>query len=404
MTRFWGLTIRRFWLATILTVVTGSVAVVDLRAQSPAEPVALWPGKAPGAVGDEDQDRPTLTAYPAPKEIRTGAAVVICPGGGYAVLATDHEGHQVAQWFNSIGVQAYVLKYRLGRRYQHPIPLTDVQRAIRWVRHHAAEEGLSPRRIGVMGFSAGGHLASTAATHFDAGDAQAADPIERLSCRPDFAVLGYPVISFTAPFGHSGSKRNLLGDEPDPKLVEALSNERQVTPETPPSFLFHTSEDRGVPPDNSIVFYQACVKAGVPAELHLYQFGPHGVGLAHGDPVVFTWKDRLADWLQTNGLLVDCERAPVEGTIQVAGKPLRWGSVTFTSMVSPRHPVAWAMVSNGKYQIPAGRGAVVGPCRIEVRDLGAVEPRVTLPEVRLMAVEAPRTITKERNTVDLALP
>jgi acetyl esterase/lipase len=199
-------------------------------------------------------------------------------------------------------VTAFVLKYRLGPKYHHPVELGDAQRAIRTVRSKASEYRLLPDRIGIMGFSAGGHLASTAGTHFDAGDASAADPIDRLSSRPDFLVLCYPVISF-GQFAHQGSKRNLLGENPDPKLVESLSNETQVTAQTPPTFLFHTTTDAAVPVENSVMFYAALRKAGVPAELHIYERGPHGVGLAQTDEALSSWPARLADWLRVHGLL-----------------------------------------------------------------------------------------------------
>jgi len=214
-----------------------------------AEPqtIVLWPEGAPGAVGNEDADRPTLTVYLPPAERAVPTGVVVCPGGGYAKLAMDHEGRQVAEWLNSLGVAAFVLKYRLGPRYRHPAPLEDAKRALRLVRSRAGEFRIAPDRIGVWGFSAGGHLASTLATHFDAGNPAAADPIERVSCRPDFAILAYPVISFASEYAHKGSRRNLLGDNPDPALVENLSNEKQVTAQTPPTFLFHTNEDQGVP-------------------------------------------------------------------------------------------------------------------------------------------------------------
>ncbi|HLH16284.1 MAG TPA: alpha/beta hydrolase [Bryobacteraceae bacterium] len=228
---------------------------------------------------------------------------MVCPGGGYSHLAMDHEGDQVARWLNSLGVAAFVLKYRLGPKYHHPVELGDAQRAIRTVRARAEAYRVMPDRVGIMGFSAGGHLASTAATHFDGGNAMAADPIDRASSRPDFAVLCYPVISFTTPYVHRGSLRALLGDTPDPKLVENLSNELQVTAQTPPTFLFHTSDDPVVPVENSILFYQALRKAGVPAELHVYEHGPHGVGLAATDATLGTWPARLADWLRVRGLL-----------------------------------------------------------------------------------------------------
>ena len=197
---------------------------------NPAEPVVmpLWDGAAPGAQGTEDADRPTLTLYRANGR-GAGTAVIVAPGGGYGNLAMNHEGRQVANWLNSVGVTAFVLKYRLGPKYRHPIELGDAQRAIRLVRTRAQEFGVLPDRIGIFGFSAGGHLASTAATHFDKGDATSADAIERAGSRPDFAILGYPVISFDPAITHAGSLRMLLGDKPDPALVKLLSNELQVT-------------------------------------------------------------------------------------------------------------------------------------------------------------------------------
>ncbi len=260
----------------------------------------LWPNGAPGALGNEEADRPALTIYlPRSNGVRSG--VVVCPGGGYQMLALDHEGKQIAAWLNARGVAAFVLRYRLGPRYHHPIELGDAQRALRLVRYHAADYGIEPDRIGIWGFSAGGHLASTAGTHFDAGQPGAADPIDRMGSRPDFMILAYPVISFVTPYVHRGSMRNLLGDDPDPKLAASLSNETQVTRETPPTFLFHTNSDTGVPAENSVLFYLALRKAGVPAELHIYERGEHGVGLALTDPVLSSWSRRLAEWMKLHG-------------------------------------------------------------------------------------------------------
>ena len=259
----------------------------------------LWPGGAPGAVGTDDLDKPSLSIFLPPAGRATGSAVVVCPGGGYGFLAVDHEGKQIAQWLNSMGIAAFMLKYRLGPRYHHPAPLLDAQRAIRTVRSRAAEFGISPDSIGIWGFSAGGHLASSASTHFDAGDPKAADPIDRVSSRPDFAILAYPVISFTTEYTHKGSRENLLGKDPDPKLVEYLSSEKQVTRDTPPTFLFHTDEDVVVPPENSVLYYLALRKAGVPAEMHVFQRGPHGVGLAATDQTLVVWQQVLANWLRT---------------------------------------------------------------------------------------------------------
>jgi acetyl esterase/lipase len=260
------------------------------NAQDPTT-VLLWPDGAPGAVGSEDIDKPTLTIFLPIKGQASGTGIVVCPGGGYAHLATNHEGRQVANWLNSLGVAAFVLTYRLGPRYHHPIELGDAQRAIRMVREHAAEYGVAPDRVGIMGFSAGGHLASTAATHFGEGD------------RPDFAILGYPVISMSSPYAHKGSVQSLLGDKPDPKLAEHLSNELQVTAQTPPTFIFHTTEDKTVPVENSVLFYLALRKAGVPAEMHIFERGPHGVGLALNNPVLAMWPELLANWLRSRELL-----------------------------------------------------------------------------------------------------
>ncbi len=269
----------------------------------------LWPDGAPGAVGTEAADKPSLTVYLPPTDKATGTAVVVCPGGGYAVLAVDHEGKQIAEWLNDRGVAAFVFRYRIAPRYRHPAPLQDAQRAIRTVRTRAKEWGVDPSRIGIWGFSAGGHLASTAGTHFDAGNSEAKDPVERASSRPDFMILAYPVITFEPPHGHGGSRNNLLGKEPDPKLVESLCNHKQVTAQTPPTFLFHTNEDAGVVPENSILFYLALRQAKVPAELHIYEKGKHGVGLAVKDPVLSSWGDRLADWMKGRGLLKASSRA-----------------------------------------------------------------------------------------------
>jgi acetyl esterase/lipase len=214
----------------------------------------------------------------------------------------DHEGVQIAAWLNNLGISAYVLKYRLGPKYHYPIELWDAQRAIRYVRSHAVDFGIHPDRIGIWGFSAGGHLASTVATHFASSDGEA-DPIDRQSDRPDFAILSYPVITMLEPYVHLGSRRNLLGDKPDPALVQLLSNELQVTTRTPPTFLFHTTEDQVVPVENSVNYYLALRKAGVPVEMHIYQKGKHGVGLAAADPILRAWPGQLAAWLRLQGFL-----------------------------------------------------------------------------------------------------
>ena len=264
----------------------------------------LWPNGAPGAKGDKDADKPTLTVFLPEKEKANGTAVVICPGGGYQHLAVDHEGIQIAEWLNSLGVAGFVLEYRhKGRGYMHPAPLQDAQRAIRTIRANAAQWNVSPAKVGIIGFSAGGHLASTAGTHFDKGDPQSADPIEKASCRPDFMILCYPVIAFGEPYTHQGSQNNLIGKDAPAELVKSLSNEKQVTPETPPTFLFSTDEDKTVPPENSVQFYLALRKAKVPAELHVYQKGGHGQGLAKKIPGTSNWSKDCEDWMRNQKLL-----------------------------------------------------------------------------------------------------
>jgi pectinesterase len=277
---------------------TGTASFTNMS-EAIQTPIVLWPGGAPGAAGKDPVDVPTLTPFLPLKEKATGAAIIVCPGGGYTHLA-DHEGAPVAQWLNSIGITAFVLKYRLGPRYHHPAPLQDAARAIRLVRARAAEWKIDPERVGILGFSAGGHLASTLATHFDAGDASARDSIERLSSRPSLAILIYPVITMRDKT-HAGSKKNLLGDNPSAELVTLLSNEEQVTKETPPSFLVHTMTDTAVPFENSLMFVTALRKAGVPVEFHLYERGPHGFGLGRDDPILSTWPARCADWLRVHG-------------------------------------------------------------------------------------------------------
>ncbi len=287
---------RMIWLVLVAGVV-GAGWTNRVMATSP-EVLLLWPNGAPGAKGQGDADKPSLTIYPAPADKATGMAIVVCPGGGYAHLAMGHEGQDVARWLNSIGVSAFILKYRHAPQYQHPAPLQDAQRALRTVRARAAEWKINPKRIGIWGFSAGGHLASTAGTHFDDGNAKSADPIERVSCRPDFLILAYPVITLKPPYAHMGSRNNLLGKNPDPKLVEELSNDGRVTPQTPPTFLMHTNADTGVVAENSVRFYLALRKNKVPAELHIFEKGPHGVGLAPKDPALSIWPHLLAAWLK----------------------------------------------------------------------------------------------------------
>jgi acetyl esterase/lipase len=293
-------------LGITLTIVVALLGVLPGRtarapmdaAPQPQSTMLLWPGRAPGAGGELDEDRPSLTVWLPPGAKATRQAILICPGGGYGFLAVDHEGRQIAEWLVRRGIVAAMLRYRIAPRYHHPAPMQDVLRAMRAVRAHASEWHVDPARIGIWGFSAGGHLAATACTQFTPGDPASTDRIERVSARPDFAILCYPVISMRGPAAHAGSRENLLGKQPDPALVARLSLETQVRKDTPPTFLFHTADDEAVPAENALLYYQALQQQGVPAELHLYEHGPHGVGLAQGDPALRHWPDRLADWLR----------------------------------------------------------------------------------------------------------
>ena len=244
---------------------------------------------------------PDIAVFLPSKSNATGEAVVICPGGGYHILAYDWEGSDIARWFSSRGIAAVVLKYRLpvskSNIVPHKTPLIDAQRAFRMVRFYAESWNIDPGKIGIMGFSAGGHLASTLSTHFDNGDQSNADPVEKMSCRPDFSILVYPVISFTETFRHSGSRAALLGEDPDPELVRYYSNEQQVTADTPPAILIHSGDDEGVPVQNSLAYYKALLKNGIPAEMHVYPYGRHGYSLAIGRGHLATWPDRVLEWI-----------------------------------------------------------------------------------------------------------
>jgi acetyl esterase/lipase len=269
-------------------------------------PIVLWPEGAPGALGKTDNDIPTLTPFLPEAAANSGTAIVICPGGGYGGLA-PHEGHDYAVFLNQHGVAGFVLKYRLGSHgYRHPVMLEDAARAVRYVRAHAADYHIDPKRIGIMGSSAGGHLASTLMTHFDAGYPQSTDVIEQQSSRPDFGILCYAVIAMVGPNTHTGSRRNLLGDHPSEELEKSVSNELQVTDQTPPCFIWHTWEDNGVMVDNSLNFAKALREHHVEFDLHIYQKGGHGLGL--GDRVypyanAHPWTRDLVYWLKARELI-----------------------------------------------------------------------------------------------------
>ncbi len=267
--------------------------------------ILLWPNGAPGALGNNDCDKPSLTVY-KPSANATGAAMIICAGGSYEFLA-DHEGHDYALFLNQYGVTCFVLKYRLGSAgYRHPCMLWDAARAVRTVRSHATEWGLDPNRIGIMGSSAGGNLTATLLTQFDAGNPKAADPVDRLSSRPDLGVLCYPVITM-GPNTHEGSRDNLLGPSASPDMIAKLSAEQNVTPQTPPCFLWHTWEDASVKAENPLAFADALRRNQVPFDLHIYQKGTHGIGLVDKQPPfknAHPWARDLVFWLQAQGFTV----------------------------------------------------------------------------------------------------
>jgi acetyl esterase/lipase len=334
------------------------------------ERVSLWPeGKTPYALPiDATTGSPSLFLYPTKsKNEHCGAAVVICPGGGYGGLAKDHEGNQPAQWFNDQGVSAFVLHYRLGSQGHHyPTELADVQRAIRWVRSHSQEYAIDPTRIAVMGFSAGGHLASMAATLFDEKAYDASDAIDQVDARPDFAILCYPVISFDPTVTHGGSRKNLFGPERvnDEDLARKLSSDNNVTDRTPRTFLFQTDADTGVPAENATRFYLALRAKKIPAEFHSFQNGPHGVGLYRGDPTLGVWSELLANWLRANSFYAIAQpRATITGEVTLDGKPVSWGSISFYPD-DKNLPVTTVRIRNGKFSAKRDDGPMIGSSKV----------------------------------------
>ena len=290
------------WHLRVMTAAVVCVVMFGAVSAQAVERVLLWPNGAPMAADKPDTethpDKPTLDLYVLPAEKANGTAVLVCPGGGYGSLAMGHEGKQIGEFYNALGVQAFVLRYRHAPEYRHPVPMLDVQRAMRWVRSHAEQYHVKPDRIGVMGFSAGGHLAATLTTHYDAGQSDAKDPIDRVSCRPDFSILCYGVLSMDPKITHGGSRANLIGADAPQALTDLMSNEKQVTDKTPPVFLFHTADDGAVPVANSVRFFTACHEAGVPAELHIFRTGRHGVGLAQSNPLLSAWPGLLSQWMR----------------------------------------------------------------------------------------------------------
>ncbi|MBI3416492.1 MAG: alpha/beta hydrolase [Verrucomicrobia bacterium] len=288
-----------------LLLITAIAARSFFASSAEPAPIPLWPDGAPGALGKDEKDIPTLTPFLPAADKASGAAIVICPGGGYGGLA-PYEGQDYARWLAEHGVAGFVLKYRLGSNgYRHPRMLEDAARAVRLVRAKAAGWQLDPKRVGIMGSSAGGHLASTLLTHFDGGKPDATDPVERQSSRPDLGILCYPVISMGANT-HQGSRKNLLGENPSPELIQSLSNELQVTKETPPCFLWHTVEDRAVKLEGVLDFAGALQRAGVQFDLHVYQKGQHGLGLGSHDYDPAKWHPWTRDciyWLKVQGFV-----------------------------------------------------------------------------------------------------
>jgi len=383
---------------TSFLILSWLVCSLSLAAVEPPKVVNLWPNGAPEAKGNRPEDTPRLEVY-CPTGDPCGAAIVVFPGGGYGSLAADHEGRQVAQLYNSLGVTAFVLHYRLGTNgYHHPVELNDAKRAIRWVRDHAEEYRLDRARIGITGFSAGGHLASTAATLFDGGDPNAPDPVDRVTSRPDFLVLGYPVITMGKDFGHMGSRNNLLGPaKDDEKLATALSSQLNVTDKTPPTFIFQTDEDTSVPAENAVSFYLALRKHKVPAEMHIYQRGPHGVGLMHGDPVLSTWGRHLTDWLRNNGWLSTVKKAPLEGTVFINGVPVSWGAVTFYPE-DKQTPVVSLRVMKGKFA-DTKSGVPIGRHRVKITYSSADVPALTEKEAPAGVMETSKITSKDNDDI-----
>jgi acetyl esterase/lipase len=290
---------QRFQLLSLFFAIASLSLPAPLSADSPKSfELPLWEKGAPGSIGNEAKDIP-LAKVRLPSSDKPTGALIICPGGGYGNLAMGHEGQEIAEWANEMGLAAIICDYRhRGKGYGHPAPLQDAQRAIRLVRTNAKQWNVDPARVGIMGFSAGGHLVSTVLTRFDFGDPNNADPIEHASSRPDYGILAYPVILFGQPGTHKGSEKNLLGESPDPKLVESFQSDLNVTKDTPPTFLFHTLEDKGVVPQNSVAFFAAMLRNGVSGELHVFEKGSHGKGLAKTIQGTSEWPNVCRRWLE----------------------------------------------------------------------------------------------------------
>lgn len=323
--------------------------------------IELWPEGAPGALGDAEIDRPQVTVHLPDEDSATGAGIVIAPGGGYRILASDHEGLQVARWLNRHGVAAFVLRYRVGERYHSAVSLQDGIRAMRVIRHRAKAFGVSARRLGMLGFSAGGHLTVAVGTNWDAGEPEADDEAERESSRPDFLAPIYAVTN--------GVLRGRKADEYTPADV-------RVNARTPPTFLVHSHEDAIVPASQSTLFYNALLNAGVAAELHIYGYGEHGMGIAPGDPDFQAWPALLLNWLRRSGFLTDAERRPVAGRLTVNGKApgMAWVTLRPLDDTAPPARARTSRGDDGTFAIDAAHGVVAGPHRVTVDHVSEQHP------------------------------
>jgi len=337
---------------------------------------------------------------------------VVCPGGGYGGLAADHEGIQVARWLNGQGISAFVLHYRLGSQgYHYPTQLIDVQRAIRWVRHHAPDHQIDPQRIGIIGFSAGGHLTSMAATLFkEKPEGMTDDAIDQHSARPDVAVPVYPVISMSDASAHQGSRKNLLGPDHTEQQAQWVSTQNRVSAETPPLFIFHTNHDVVVPAENPVALYLAARQHQVPAELHIYEPGQHGVGLALGDPVLGTWPSHLLSWLRNRGFLNPQPRQALSGTVLLNDAKVTWGFLVMTPE-DPHAPVTTARIIHGRFKLDPAYGPIRGRHHLRLSVSAADLPGSSSPDgTHTLTQPSPDhrgdwtiDITADTSTLDLKL-
>ena len=326
--------------------------------------VALWSGDAPQAKGPGVLDQPALTVHLADKALANGASVIVNPGGGYRTLASDHEGLQVAQWLNQIGIAAFVCRYRVAPTYHSSVSLVDGLRAVRHIRAYADVYGIARDRVGMLGFSAGGHLTVAVGTSWDLGDENAADPVEHESSRPDFLVPVYAVTN--------GAKRGRKADEYTPA-------DEAVTVETPPTFIVHTHEDTIVPATQATLFYDALLAHGVGAELHIFNDGEHGLGLMAGDPDVAHWTGLLHRWLRRRGFLTGLARTRVTGSITLDGSPMGMVWVTLVPD-NPENPIARVRInraSEGEFEIESSRGPVTGPHTLQVHHVSDQYPHTS---------------------------